>query len=102
LKTEILEEEADAKNALHLISNLVGHGGRFPDELGMSWESFLNLVESSSQGEELKSLAKIYKIQNKIDRGQFHAAIALARNALRSTPNDELWLYCNSQIVYGF
>jgi len=95
LRDQIENDKEDAKNSLHILANLSGPGGRFPDGLGMPWEAYLTVISQHTMLPELKSLAMEYKVQEKIDRENFDAAIALARNILRENPHNDVWFSVN-------
>lgn len=100
LKDDIENNAEHSIDALHQLALYVGPGGDFQDILGMPWEAFLGLVESSAPRQEVRTLATVLRLQEKLDRGLFRAAIAMADQVLRRDDiDDDTWLYCQSRKI---
>jgi M6 family metalloprotease-like protein len=101
LKTDIESDADNSIDALHQLALYVGPGGDFQNILDMPWEAFLGLIESSqSNRQEVRTLATVLRIQEKMDRGLYNAAIAMANQVLRrNNIDDDTWLYCQTRKV---
>jgi hypothetical protein len=96
----LIEQHPDSSlNALHLLATLVHAGDRLPDEDRTPWETYLAELHSSSSFSGMRSLAAAYRVQAKMDLGNYSAAISLADSIVQYNPDDALWMYLQEQTV---
>jgi hypothetical protein len=82
---------------------LVGSGGKYSDALGISWHDYLLQLNTMTGYPVLKKYVSIYLVQELMDIGKYQEAIVLAKSLLNSLKVDnELWFYCNSQIIAAY
>jgi hypothetical protein len=102
LKEQIRNETSNAIPAIHILSSLAGPRGKFASALGVGWDSYLTNLMGNARIAKLKSLSAAYRVQAKIDQRNYDDAITLAQSLIASSPDDELWFYCNSELVLAY
>lgn len=96
----LIEDNPDsAGDAVPILSSFVGPLGKYSHALETSWETYLNKVENQSKSGRLRKHASIYKVQQKMERKEYSNAIVLAERLAERTSDDDVWLYCQSQII---
>lgn len=100
LKMDVLNDSSNAIDALHELALYVGPGGAYPNALQTPWEDFLVQIENSSVPQNLKTVTAAFRVQARMDRGQFADASSLADQLLQQ-PNisDDMWLFCQTRKV---
>jgi len=78
---------------------LVGPGGAYQGALGVSWDSFIEKIRNSIVSRELKSAADAYYLDEYIARQGYPKVTVLADSLLHGDPDDNLWLYCQTEKV---
>ncbi|MBI3364774.1 MAG: T9SS type A sorting domain-containing protein [Ignavibacteriae bacterium] len=98
----LIQDNPDsAEYAIPMLMGFVGPIGTYANLLASPWDSLLQDVERNSPSNLLRMQATVYKIQTYQVRGEYARAIALAQALLSRIPNDELWLYCQEQIIFA-
>jgi M6 family metalloprotease-like protein len=100
LQKDVQNGSSNAIDALHELALYVGPGGVYANALQTPWEDFLVLIENSSVPQNLKTAATAFRVQARMDRGQFADASSLADQVLqRPGINDDMWLFCQTKKV---
>ncbi len=102
LKRLIVEEPDSADYVLPLLHPLVGAGGKFTDALEEPWEIFLKRIVQSTPSSIIKNNAIEYRILNRMFAKDYDGVISLANNIIANMPDDNLWLYCQSQKISSY
>lgn len=97
-----MKNSDDAEFALHLLASFVGPAGSYPFALTIPWEQFLNQTKTNTRSTVLKNLIGAYQVQLKMYNRDFGGAISLADNLLDNKPDDDLWLYCQSEKIGAY
>ncbi|MBI1804303.1 MAG: T9SS type A sorting domain-containing protein [Ignavibacteriae bacterium] len=98
----LIQDNPDsAEYAVPMLMGFVGPIGKYANLLASPWDSLLQDVERNSSSNLLRLQATVYRIQTYQVHGEYARAIALARAVLSRIPNDELWLYCQEQIIFA-
>ncbi|MBI4546845.1 MAG: S8 family serine peptidase [Ignavibacteriae bacterium] len=99
LKDLIINNPDSADYAIPMLASLVGPLGKYQYALGEVWENFLAQIEQNSPSALLRKHALAFRIQAHLERGDYSAGVSLASQVLQVSPNDDIWLYCQAQII---
>jgi len=102
LKAAVELNNADAEDALNYLAAFVGPGGKYENVIGIPWQDFLISVEASPIiSPRLKHRAAAYRLQAKMDQGDFVNAISLSDYILERNIDDDTWLFCQTRKIFA-
>jgi len=102
LKAAVELNNPDAEDALNYLAAFVGPGGKYENVMGISWQDFLIGVEASPIiSRRVKHRAAAYRLQAKMDQGDFINAISLSDDILGRPIDDDTWLFCQTRKIFA-
>ncbi len=100
LEMDVQNDSSNAIDAMHELALYLGPGGAYANALQTPWEDILVLIENSGVAQNLRSAASAFRVQARMDRGQFADASSLADQVLqRPNISEDLWLFCQTKKV---
>jgi hypothetical protein len=94
-------DSSAAYHALEYLAELTGPGKQYAFLNSVPWEEYLASLEISTPSPGFKSLVSAYRIQAKMNSGDFRNAISLADDIASRASDNDLWTYCKIQKIIG-
>jgi subtilisin family serine protease len=99
LKAYLLSQPDSADHVIPILAGLVGEVGEYRQQLGDGWETYLSSVESTTPSLRLRKQAAVFRIQERLNKGDFSGVVAITGNMLQHALSDEMWFYCESRRI---